>query len=306
MDSVSSRFQPSVRQASCEENIEREAVLLEKVLAAALSFCDKARMIFRQRRLPSLLVALLATCSCSDDSSNTNSSSAGSGGSAGSSGHGGASGSAGSSAAGSAGTTSTVGGASGTGGTAGGGGGTSGAGGSVVGGSGGTAGVGGVAAGGSAGVGGSGGLGTTGESCSDPIPLTLGSSVYTFSASEVDHLTGSLLQEAGCTATDILQGPDIVFSFTPNATGTVTAQVDALSDFIGASFRVAAILHDGACTAPEIDAASACESQYVEMPSLTVTLPVTSGVPVFLYVAKTDTSLNTFAQSEVTIDLSLE
>lgn len=143
-----------------------------------------------------------------------------------------------------------------------------------------------------------------GETCNEAIPLASGQQTYTFSATDVDHLTGELLQNAGCTSSSVLSGPEVVFSYTASATGTLTVQVDAQSDFIGGLFRVAALLHDGTCTSPVVASADHCDSQYAESVSVTVTAPVTAGNTYFLFVAKTDSSPNTFLDSQVTITVT--
>lgn len=141
----------------------------------------------------------------------------------------------------------------------------------------------------------------TGESCASPIPLAIGTATYAFSATTLDHLSASLLRDAGCIPSAVLSGPDIVFSYAATGSGMLDVTVQAMSDFKGGQFRVAAVMTDDPCAEPILDQTGTCASNYSATPSVAVGVPVTAGTTYYLIVAKTDSSPNTFRDSEVTI-----
>ena len=143
----------------------------------------------------------------------------------------------------------------------------------------------------------------TGEDCASAINLAAGQASYMFSATKLDRLTGSLLNGAGCTPTAVLSGPDIAFRYVAAANGFLQIKIDAVSDFAGGQFRVAGLITE-ACEMPVIDGPGACFSDYAEMPGVMVKHAAVAGRTYYLWVAKTDSSPNTFAGSKVTVTVT--
>ncbi len=122
----------------------------------------------------------------------------------------------------------------------------------------------------------------TGEDCGTAIPITAGTKSISWTATKNDHLTVT----PQCTSSAV-DGPDVVLVYVPTFDGSVDFSFDK-----PVNNRWVAVVTDGACgtLVPELT----CVSEYT-LDTMSGTVPVSNGKPVYFYVADTTSGTATLS-----------